>query len=248
MGIAGLTITIIIYAVTMASVGYLVVFVSGDAIGLNAGLKTLNSGASMFGDLAGVALNIALLLFFGAQHSIMARPGFKRAWTKIVPAYLERSLYLVGTVIALVLLFAGWQPMNDVVWAVENQIVATILAWLSIAGFGLVVLSTFQFDHFEMFGLQQGWRRFKNIAASASSFKIPFLYGFIRHPLYLGFLIAFWSAPLMTAGHLLFAAIWTAYIFVAVGYEERDLIDYFGDNYRDYMQKTPMILPFGKRK
>ena len=165
-----------------------------------------------------------------------------------MPAPLERSSYLLFTTIALVLLFIGWEPMPSVIWSVDNPVVAGFLAWFSIAGFGLVVLSTFQFDHFEMFGLQQGWNRLKEIATAPPAFKIPFLYRIVRHPLYLGFLIAFWSAPMMTAGHLLFAAIWTAYIFVAIGYEERDLMDHFGEKYRDYMQKVPAVFPIGRRK
>lgn len=248
MRITAVIVTGLIYALSMASVVYLIVFVSGDMVDLPGAHKTLNSGDSFFGNAASVWMNIGLLLLFGVQHSVMARPGFKRVCTKIIPAFLERSFYLLATTIVLVLLYAGWQPIPAVVWSVDNDLLADFLAALSLAGFGLAVLSTFQFNHFEMFGLQQGWNRFRERASAAIAFKIPFLYRIVRHPLYLGFLIAFWSAPVMTAGHLLFAAIWTAYIFIALGYEERDLLDHFGEKYREYMAKVPMILPIGKRR
>ncbi len=159
-----------------------------------------------------------------------------------------RSTYVLLTVVVLVLLFRYWQPMPAVVWSVDAPLWSGLLTGLYFAGIGLVLLSTFLINHFELFGLLHGWMGFKNQEPPKPRFVTPSLYKYIRHPLYLGWIIAFWATPYMTAGHLLFAAVWTIYIFVAVGYEERDMIALFGDKYRDYMAKVPVILPFGRRK
>jgi len=248
MGVLALAYSAVVYLVFFATFLYLIGFVGGDALAFLGLPKTIDSGASIFPGAPAALVNIGLLLLFGLQHSIMARPGFKAMWTKIVPKPFERSTYVLVTVAVLILLFEGWQPMPAVVWSTGLTTWSWVLVILFFAGFGIVLLSTFLINHFELFGLQQGWFKFKAKEAAAPEFRTPMLYAMVRHPLYMGFLIAFWATPHMTAGHLLFSAIWTAYIFIAIGYEERDLIGIFGDKYRDYMAKTPSILPFGSRK
>jgi methanethiol S-methyltransferase len=236
------------YAVFFAAFLYLIAFVGGDVIPYVRVPKTLDWGGSSVPEAFGVIANIGLLLLFGLQHSVMARPGFKRAWTKLVPESAERSTYVLTTTAVLILLFAYWTPIPAIVWETRDPMWSALLTALFFLGFGLVLLSTFLINHFELFGLAQVWRTFNKQQAPAPVFKTPMLYTSVRHPLYLGFLVAFWATPVMTAGHLLFAAIWSAYIFVAIGYEERDLIALFGDKYRQYMARVPMIIPLGRRK
>jgi protein-S-isoprenylcysteine O-methyltransferase Ste14 len=248
MGLIALVYSVVVYVVFFAAFLYLIGFVGGDMTAWAGLPKTVDAGASNLAGAPAALVNIGLLLLFGVQHSVMARGGFKRAWTKIVPPAMERSTYVLATVVVLVVLFIGWQPMPAVVWSVSSPLWGGVLLALFLVGFGLVLLSTFLINHFELFGLLQGWFKFKSKAAVEPKFVTPMLYKHVRHPLYLGFLIAFWSTSHMTAGHLLFAAVWTVYIFVAIGYEERDMIALFGDKYRDYMAKVPSILPFGARK
>jgi protein-S-isoprenylcysteine O-methyltransferase Ste14 len=248
MGSVVLAYSVVVYAIFFAAFLYLIAFVGGDLIPFVNVPKTVDAGDSLLAGWPAAIVNIGLLILFGLQHTVMARPGFKRGFTKIVPPAMERSTYVLATVVVLVLLYTCWIPMPEIVWQTTSPIWSGVLTALFFIGFGLVLLSTFLINHFELFGLMQGWLRLKNQQAPAPEFRTPFLYGFVRHPLYLGFILAFWSTPMMTAGHLLFAAVWTVYIFVAIGYEERDLISLFGDKYRDYMAKTPSILPLGKRK
>jgi protein-S-isoprenylcysteine O-methyltransferase Ste14 len=238
----------ICYAVFFAAFLYLVAFVGGDILAFAQAPKTLDWGASPVPASLAALVNVGLLLLFGVQHSVMARQSFKRGWTKIVPKSAERSTYVLVTTAVLVALFYCWTPMPAIVWAVNDPLWSGVLTVLFFLGFGLVLLSTFLIDHFELFGLAQVWRRFNNRQDAAPTFHTPLFYKNVRHPLYLGFLIAFWATPTMTAGHLLFAAIWTGYIFVAIGYEERDLVRLFGDQYRQYMARVPMIFPFGAGK
>jgi len=243
-----LLFSIVAYLIFFAAFLYLVAFVGGDMIPYVRAPKTLDWGASIFAGAPSALVNIGLLVLFGLQHSIMARSGFKRGLTKIVPEAAERSVYVLATVAVLVLLYAGWAPMTGIVWSTESGLWSGVLTAVFYIGFGLVLLSTFLINHFELFGLRQGWMGFKKKPMPAAEFRIPILYNLVRHPLYLGFLLAFWATPHMTTGHLLFAAVWTAYIFIAIGYEERDLLGLFGDKYRDYMARTPSILPLGKRR
>jgi len=229
MGIVALLYGVVAYFILFAAILYLVAFVGGDMIPLIEVPKTIDAGNSIFAGAPAALVNIGLLVLFGLQHTIMARPAFKKVWTKIVPPSVERSTYVLITALLLGL------------WA-------TVLTALFYAGFAIMFLSTFLINHFDLFGLQQVWARFQKKDLPAPRFVTPVFYKWVRHPLYLGFIIAFWAAPLMTTGHLLFAAIWTIYIFVAVGYEERDLTDHFGDEYRTYAARVPMIFPFGKRK
>ena len=248
MKIATLAYSVLIYFLFFASFLYLIAFIGGSMVPFIHAPKTLDWGSGLNTGLPPALVNIALLLLFGLQHSIMARQSFKAVITKIIPRSIERSTYVLATVIVLVVLYVGWVPMPGAVWSVTSPIWAGVLTGLFFVGLALVLLSTFLINHFELFGLEQAWLSFKNKSAAHPKFYTPFLYKLVRHPLYLSFLIAFWATPYMSVGHLLFASVWTAYILIAIGYEERDLTDVFGDEYTDYVAKTPMILPVGGRK
>lgn len=247
MGAVSLLYSLIVYLGFLAAFLYLIAFVGGDMIPYLSAPKTVDAGAAAHG-LPPALINIMLLLLFGLQHSIMARPGFKRGLAKVVPDAFERSTYVLATVAVLVLLYVFWTPMPAIIWSVTSPLWSAILTGIFYLGFGVVLLSTFLINHFELFGLTQGWAGRKGKPMAAPEFRTPSLYKVVRHPLYFGFILAFWATPLMTAGHLLFAAVWTVYIFVAIGYEERDLVGVFGEKYRDYMARTPAILPFGRRR
>lgn len=195
-----------------------------------------------------IAINTAFLLLFAVQHSTMARPAFKRWWTQYVPKPIERSTFVLITSIILSSMFALWQPMGGVVWQIENETAKTVLLGLFLLGWAMVFLATFLINHFDLFGLRQVWLYFTGKEYTPLPFRVPFLYKYVRHPLYLGFLIAFWSTPVMTVTHLLFALATTGYILTAIQLEERDLIAHFGQRYRDYRKQVPMILPLGTKK
>lgn len=192
--------------------------------------------------------NASLLLLFALQHSIMARPAFKNWWTRIIPAPLERSTFVLLSSLCLMLMIWQWQPLGGVVWSVENQLVKTIMLVVYFLGWGIVFVSTFLINHFDLFGLRQVWLYFIGKPYTQLPFRLPFFYRFVRHPLYLGFLIAFWVTPVMTTAHLLFAVLTTGYILTAIQFEEKDLISHFGEKYRNYKKWAPMLIPFSKRK
>jgi len=199
----------------------------------------------------GVALvgNLLLIALFGVQHSVMARQGFKRAWTRIVPEPAERSVYVLTASAVLIILFLFWRPINGVVWETSSAALSALLWVLFAAGWGIVLLSTFLINHFELFGLQQAWFNLRGRAAAAPKFHQPFFYKLVRHPLYAGFILAFWSTPRMTEGHLLLAVGMTIYILIAIRYEERDLVGYFGRDYEEYRERVGMLIPgVGQRK
>lgn len=195
-----------------------------------------------------ILINASLLLLFALQHSIMARPAFKRWWTTIVPVHLERSTYVLLASLCLMLMFWQWQPIGGVVWSVQSAAAKNVLLVLYVSGWGLVLVSTFLINHFDLFGLRQVWLYASGKSYSQLPFRTPMVYRVVRHPLYLGFLIAFWSAPVMTIAHLLFALLTTGYIFTAIQLEEKDLVQSFGEKYSSYRKWVPMIVPFSKRK
>lgn len=204
--------------------------------------KTIDSGVP--GDVGAALLIDTLLLgLFAIQHSVMARPAFKRWWTRIVPQSVERTTYVLLASAALLLLYWQWQPIPGVVWAVSHPAaIATVQAifWI---GWALVLVSTFLISHFELFGLRQVWARLRGHELPKPVFRTPSLYKRVRHPIYLGFLLAFWAAPTMTVGHLLFALATTGYILIGIFLEERDLIELFGEQYRRYRKEVPMLVP-----
>jgi protein-S-isoprenylcysteine O-methyltransferase Ste14 len=193
-------------------------------------------------------VNASLLLLFALQHSIMARPAFKNWWTKIIPPHLERSTYVLLASLCLMLMMWQWQPIGGVVWSVQNGTIKNLLLFTYITGWAIVFVSTFLINHFDLFGLRQVWLYFRGKHYMQLPFRIPIFYKYVRHPLYLGFLIAFWSTPVMTIAHLLFAILTTGYILTAIQFEENDLQNYFGEKYRNYKKLAPMIIPFSKRK
>ena len=174
----------------------------------------------------------------------MARPQFKRWWTQYVPKPVERSTYVLFATLCLALLLWQWRPIPAVIWQIENSRIALAMTGLSLIGFLIVLTSTFLINHFELFGLHQVANNLAGKSMPAPTFRTPFFYKFVRHPIYLGFIIAFWAAPTMSAGHLLFAAVTTAYIIVGILLEERDLVDLFGDDYRRYRQRVSMLIPW----
>ena len=198
--------------------------------------------------LNSAAIDIALLGVFACQHSVMARPYFKRLWGRFVPQPIERSTYVAFASSALVLLFWQWRPIPVIIWQVTLPGISLLLWTTCAAGWVLVLLSTFTISHFELLGLRQVYARFKHTAFDGPVFRTPTLYKIVRHPIYLGFLLAFWATPVMTGGHLLFAVITTAYILIGIQLEERDLIALFGDQYRRYRRHVPMLLPWLGRR
>jgi protein-S-isoprenylcysteine O-methyltransferase Ste14 len=189
-------------------------------------------------------INLMLMSLFAIQHSVMARPQFKQWWMQFVPRTVERSTYVLFSTLALALLCWQWRPITAPVWHVANPVAAALLTGLSLFGWLLALFSTFLINHFELFGLQQVVNNFTARKMPAIKFRTPLLYKLVRHPLYLGFIIAFWVTPAMSAGHLLFATVTTAYIFVGIFLEERDLVDVFGDDYRRYRQRVAMLVPW----
>lgn len=210
-------------------------------------MKTIDSGAQ--GDLVNsLLINILLLSVFAVQHSIMARPGFKKWWTQIIPESIERSTFVLLTNLILILLYWKWQPLTGVVWDVTNATGAMVLTGLFWLGWLIVLTSTFMINHFDLFGLRQIYLNLRSEKYSHLPFSTIGLYQFVRHPIMLGFVVAFWSTPRMSVGHLMFAAVTTAYIVIALHLEERDLVTYHGDTYKQYKKEVPMLLPLGRRK
>ncbi len=188
-------------------------------------------------------IDIALIALFGVQHSVMARQGFKKAWTRVVPRESERSVYVLVASAALLILMFLWRPIGGLVWEVTNPAFSTILMALFAIGWLLVLVSTFLINHFELFGLQQAWLHVTRREAAPPQFRQPLFYKMVRHPLYLGFFLAFWATPVMSYGHLLLAAGMSVYMRIAIRYEERDLVRLFGRDYEDYRSRVGMLTP-----
>lgn len=225
------------YLVFLFTLVYMIGFVGHLVVG-----KSLASGPAGPFNVA-VVVNVLLLAVFGAQHSLMARPGFKAWWTRFVPPAAERSTYVLLASVLLLLLFWAWQPMPNVLWSVEGPVWRGAIWALFGLGWALVLLSSFLINHFDLFGLRQVVLHWRGQPYTPVKFKLTWFYRHVRHPLMLGFLIAFWAVPTVTEGHLLFALGMTAYIFVGIRYEERDLARHFGQTYQDYRAQAGMVLP-----
>lgn len=193
--------------------------------------------------MTALLINVGLIALFGIQHSVMARPEFKKWWTRLIPVAIERSTYVLLTSAILILMYWQWRPMTGVIWTLDAGWAQTLMWAIFFGGFLLVLLSTFVIDHFDLFGLRQVWLNFTKKTYVHPGFKVTFFYKFVRHPLYVGWIMAFWATPQMTAGHLLFAAGMTGYILIAVRYEERDLVRFLGEDYVRYREKVPMLIP-----
>jgi len=214
----------------------------------NFGVPTTLDGLANGPLLQALLVNAGLLLLFAVQHSIMARPWFKERWTRIVPRPLERSTYVLFSSVALLLLFWQWRPMGGVVWSVEDPVMRTVILALFAFGWGLVLLSTFLINHFDLFGLRQVWLYLIGRPYRAMAFKTPGPYKLVRHPLYVGWLFAFWMTPNMSLAHLLFSIATTTYILLAIQFEERDLVREHSA-YEEYRRSVAMLIPFiGRRK
>ena len=228
------------YLTFLITILYAIGFVSGLAVP-----KAIDSGASS-GIFEAIVVNLGLMSLFAIQDSVMARKSFKQWWARFIPKPVERSTYVLCASLTLLLLFWQWRPMPTVIWSVEEPGIATAIAALSFIGWVIVFTSTFMINHFELFGLHQVANNLVGREMPAPVFRTPLLYRVVRHPIYLGFIIAFWAAPVMSAGHLLFAVVTTAYIFVGIALEERDLVGMFGDEYRQYRERVSMLLPWRK--
>ncbi len=207
--------------------------------GINDGIPTTITSA--------LVINVSLLLLFAVQHNVMARPWFKERWTRLVPPAIERSTYVAVASLILLLLYWQWRPIPEVVWNVDNKIGRIVLWVLYSAGWALVFISSFVIDHFELFGLKQVWQHYNGREQASAPFSERWLYRLVRHPLMLGFIVAFWAAPTMTLGRLLFALVNTIWILIAIQIEERDLARFLGEPYRDYRERTPMLLPLPRK-
>lgn len=226
------------YAIFFATFLYLVGFV-GDAVVP----KTVDAPPAATGFGTSLAINLALIALFGIQHSVMARPAFKKRWTRVVPGAIERSTYVLLSSVVLILMMWLWQPLPAVVWDIEAGWGRGLLWTVFLAGVSLVFLSTFNIDHFDLFGLRQVWTNLRGAAYTHPGFRVTYFYRFVRHPLLLGFLLFFWGTPTMTAGHLLLALGMTVYTLIAIPYEERDLVRHLGDDYENYRRKVPKLIP-----
>jgi methanethiol S-methyltransferase len=234
---------LVAYAIFFATFLYLIAFVGNIAVVP----RTVDVGpaASM---ATAVGIDLVLIALFGVQHSVMARQGFKRAWTRIVPEPAERSTYVLFASAALIVMFAFWRPIEGTLWSVTNPTAQMVLWALFALGWTIVLVSTFLLNHFELFGLQQAWLHLRGRQAEPHQLRQPLFYKWVAHPLYSGFFLAFWATPTMSYGHLLLAAGMSVYMLIAIGYEERDLTSYYGDNYTRYRSGVGMIFPrFGRR-
>jgi methanethiol S-methyltransferase len=242
-GLLSVSYGVLVYAFFLATFLYAIGFVGNVAVP-----KSIDSGAPV--PLAeALIVNLLLLGLFAVQHSVMARRSFKRWWTRVVPEPVERSTYVLAATLALALLLWQWRPIaSPVIWTVERPAGVLALQAVFWLGWAILLTSTFLINHFELFGLRQVFARLGNRALPKAEFRTPGFYRYVRHPIYLGFLLGFWATPLMTTGHLLFAAATTGYILIGIWFEERDLVAQFGERYRRYREQVGMLLPRPARK
>jgi len=233
---------IVSYLVFLGAILYAIGFVGNLAVP-----KTID-GKPQVPLASAILTNASLLLLFVLQQSIMASPSFKRRWTHIIPTELERSSFVLLSSICPVFMMWQWQPIGGIIWSVKNEMLNMVLHIAYLTGWAIVFVSTFLINHFDLFGLRQVWLYFKGQPYSDLPSRLPGLYRLVRHPLYLGFLVAFWATPLMTVAHLVLAILTTGYILTAIRFEDRDLIVHFGEKYNDYKTWAPMLVPFTKRK
>ncbi|MHA3735591.1 methanethiol S-methyltransferase [Pseudomonas sp. Eth.TT006] len=228
------------YLLFLATVLYLIGFLGRQLVP-----RHIDSGSQQ-PLIESILVDILLITLFGVQHSVMARQGFKARLARVIPAAIERATYVLCSSLVLILLMYAWRPIALPVWSVETPVLSALLVGLFWVGWGLVLLATFLISHFELFGLKQALRAFQHAEPPPSHFLTPSLYKVVRHPMYLGFLIAFWATPVMSVGHLLFAMTSSLYILIGAHLEEKDLLGVFGRQYQDYQQRVGMLLPFRK--
>ena len=231
------------YAIFLVTFLYLIAFTGNLPVP-----KTIDSGAPG-GLIEAVVVNLMLLAVFAVQHSVMARPAFKRWWTRFVPEPIERSSYVLAASAALALLLWQWRPIAEpLIWNIEDRVAAITIESVFYLGWAILLLSSFLINHFELFGLSQVYYRLVGRTPKAQEFRTPFLYRHVRHPLYLGFVLGSWATPKMSLGHLLFAVGMTSYILIGIWFEERDLVSQFGERYLRYREQVSMLLPWPRKR
>jgi protein-S-isoprenylcysteine O-methyltransferase Ste14 len=228
------------YAVFLATFLYLIGFVTGLVVPV-----TVDAGGAAAPPWAAALIDVGLVALFGLQHTVMARPRSKRALTRVLPASIERTTFMLATCAVFAVMFTQWRPIPIALWSLGGA-AAWIVQCIGFLGWGTVLLSTFLIDHFDLFGLRQTWLAFRGRPYAQKPFQERGLYRLVRHPLMLGFLVAFWSAPVMTVGHAVLAGSYTVYILIALSFEERDLVALHGEAYRDYRRRVPRLLPRGR--